>query len=165
MKRATCQQLALWTGQMPAMGLTLLLKQGFFWNIFSTYVSIWMAEWATETKKSQGSTQHALCMFSRSCVPSYARLNPGMRFLCNFIPVTGSLTPSSSQQEIFSWLWRPVFCHRFFRQKKLHHLVFSAQPWRFLCAIRNQLDFSMQLDTEISHFLICVCDSFCGASP
>lgn len=105
-----------------------------------------MAEWATETKISKGSTQHALCVFSRSCVPSYARLTPLMRFLCNFIPVTGSLSPSSSQQEIFSWLWKPVFCYRFVRQKKLHHLAFRApitkislcskKSIRFFCAIR-----------------------------
>lgn len=100
-----------------------------------------MAEWATETEISKGSTQHALCVFSRSCVPSYARLTPLMRFLCNFIPVTGSLSPSSSQQEIFSWLWKPVFRYRFVRQKKLHHLAFGAPIMKISLCSKKSIGF------------------------
>lgn len=40
----------------------------------------------------------------------------------------------------------------------------GSQSGRLLCAIRNQLDFPMQLDAEICHFLICIYYLFCGAS-
>lgn len=142
MKRATYQQLALWTWADASHGAHtgLETRLGFFKYIKYICVSLngWVSHWNQDKQRQHiACTLHSLqtlcpllCQ-ANSCNEVLMQLYSSYREPDSFFQSAGN----------FQLTMETSFCHRFVRQKKLHHLAFSAPTTKISLCNKKSIRF------------------------